>query len=344
MEKRKPDHDLGTGALVKRSKQDTNGTMVPAVKRTSSLQAPIVQLSGHAGEVYAARFDPQGGVIASGSYDRSILLWRAFGDNQNFGVIKGSKGAILDLHWARDSQRIFTACTDTTLSIWDAESGARIKNHKGHTGVVNALDIMQRGSAITASASDDTFIGLWDIRQKNALDFLDGKFPVTCVAFDDVGSKLFSAGIEGDICIWDLRKQQILQRLKGHEEIVTSLSLSPDGQLLLSNAMDGRVRTWDVRPFAPEDRAVGIYEGAPAGLEKNLIKASWSSDGAMIAAGSGDQTVVIWDVASRDILYKLPGHRGCVNDVRFAPYEPVILSASSDRSLILGEIRPHGSV
>lgn len=40
--------------------------------RTSGLQAPVMELSGHSGEIFAAKFDPTGNFIASGSMDRSI--------------------------------------------------------------------------------------------------------------------------------------------------------------------------------------------------------------------------------------------------------------------------------
>lgn len=40
--------------------------------RTTGLQAPIMELTGHSGEVFCAKFDPNGNYIASGSMDRSI--------------------------------------------------------------------------------------------------------------------------------------------------------------------------------------------------------------------------------------------------------------------------------
>jgi WD40 repeat protein len=59
-------------------------------------------------------------------------------------------------------------------------------------------------------------------------------------------------------------------------------------------------------------------------LEKNLLRACWDSTGEKIAAASGDQTVLVWDARTGKLLYKLPGHRGCVNDVRFSPHsEPL---------------------
>ncbi|MCJ1482506.1 hypothetical protein MMC06_002672 [Schaereria dolodes] len=127
--------------------------------------------------------------------------------------------------------------------------------------------------------------------------------------------------------------------MAGHTDTVTSLQVSPDAQNLLSNSHDGTVRTWDIRPFAPTDRHIKTYDGAPVGLERNLIRASWDAKGAKIAAGSGDRTVVVWEARTGKLLYKLPGHKGTVNDVRFSPGDdPIIVSGSSDRTLMLGEL------
>ena len=107
--------------------------------------------------------------------------------------------------------------------------------------------------------------------------------------------------------------------LIGHNDTVTSLQLSPDAQTLLSNSHDSTVRTWDIRPFAATDRHVRTYDGAPTTMEKNLFRASWSSNGQKIAAGSGDRSVVVWDTKTGKMLSKLPGHKGAVNDACFHP-------------------------
>ena len=48
--------------------------------------------------------------------------------------------------------------------------------------------------------------------------------------------------------------------------------------------------------------------------------------------------VNIWDASSRNLLYKLPGHHGSVNDAAFHPTAPIVASASSDKCLYLGEL------
>lgn len=50
-------------------------TNLQQAPRTSALQAPVMQLSGHTGEIFAAKFDPTGNLIASGSMDRSISAY-----------------------------------------------------------------------------------------------------------------------------------------------------------------------------------------------------------------------------------------------------------------------------
>ena len=298
-----------------------------------------MELTGHSGEIFACRFDPTGQHIASGSMDRSIMLWNTYGQCENYGVMTGHKGAVLDIGWSRDSEIIYSASADMTVASWDLETGTRIRRHQGHEEVINCLHVSRRGQELLLSGSDDGCIGIWDPRQKAAIDYIETDYPITAVALAEAGNEIYSGGIDNDIKVWDARKMDVVYKLSGHTETVTSLDVSRDAQYLLSHSHDSTVRTWDIRPFAPVDRSVKTYDGALSGLEKNLMRASWSKKGDKICAGAGDRTAVVWDTKSAKLLYKLPGHKGTVNDVRFSPSEDtVIVSASSDRNLLLGEL------
>lgn len=267
------------------------------------------------------------------------VLWNTYGQCENYGTLTGHKGAVLDLQWSRDSQVLYSASADMTVASWDLETGLRIRRHEGHEEIINCIDIARRGNELILSGSDDGCIGIWDPRQKAAMDFVETDFPITAVALAEQGHEIYSGGIDNDIKVWDARKKEVIYSLKGHTDTITSLEVSPDSQNLLSNSHDSSVRTWDIRPFAPKDRAIQTYDGASTSFDKNLIRASWSPKGDRICAGSGDRTVVVWDTRSGKLLYKLPGHKGTVNDVRFSPDgEPIIVSASTDRNIVLGEL------
>lgn len=268
------------------------------------------------------------------------VLWRTYGDCENYGVLNGHRGAILDLQWSRDSEILFSASADMHLASWDLTSGQRIRRYVGHEEIINALDISRRGEDTLISGSDDGTIGIWDPRTKNAADYIETPFPITAVAVSEAGNEIYTGGIDNDIKVWDIRKKSIVYSMLGHQDTITTLRVSPDGQSLLSYAMDSTARTWDIRPFAPAERAIRTFDGAPIGLEKNLIQGSWDATGKKIAVGAGDGTVVIWSSDNGKLLYKLPGHKGTVNVAEFSPSgDPVILSASSDRTMLLGELR-----
>ena len=256
--------------------------------------------------------------------DRTILLWHTTGACQNHGILTGHKGAILDLSYSRSSTTLFSASADTTLASWDLTTGARIRRHIGHEEIVNCLAVVPRGEEMLVSGSDDGCVGIWDARTKRAVDFMETAFPITSTAVSEAGNEIFTGGIDGDVAVWDVRKRGVAYRMTGHTDTITSLSISPDSQLLLSYSHDGLARTWDVRPFAPVDRSLKTFVGAAVGIEKNLVRASWDPKGERVGVGSGDGSVCIWESRTAKLIYKLPGHRGTVNDVRFAPGEESI--------------------
>jgi Prp8 binding protein len=45
------------------------------IPRTSNMEAPIMMLTGHKGEVYTGKFHPEGSILASSGFDREIFLW-----------------------------------------------------------------------------------------------------------------------------------------------------------------------------------------------------------------------------------------------------------------------------
>ncbi|KAF8942886.1 U5 small nuclear ribonucleoprotein, partial [Haplosporangium bisporale] len=112
-------------------------------------------LQGQTAELYSCKFSPSGEHVASAGAEKSIYLWNTYGDCDNFGVIKGHIGTILELHWSRDGSMIFTASADKTCGVFDVQTGERIKRFKGHTSFVNSCSPARRGPELLASGSDD---------------------------------------------------------------------------------------------------------------------------------------------------------------------------------------------
>lgn len=297
-----------------------------------------MQLSGHQGEVFSCKFHPDGETLASAGYDRQLFLWSTFGECENLAALSGHKGAILEVCFSGTGDRIFTASTDKTVNMWDTQSCTRIKKLKGHTAVVNACAAARNSEPLLVTASDDCTVRIWDTRKRYMMKSIKDKFQVLSCTFNENANQVIYAGIENTIKVYDLRKNDVIFEMVGHFDSITGLALSPDGNFVLSNSMDNTLCVWDIRPFAPQERCVKTLHGHSHNFEKNLLRCFWSPDGSRVSAGSACRCVFVWDVQNKRVLYKLPGHQASVNEVQFHPQQPILLSASSDKNLFLGEI------
>lgn len=65
-----------------------------------------------------------------------------------------------------------------------------------------------------------------------------------------------------------------------------------------------------------------------AGIVTFFFPSSSSFDNSHLCSGGGDKTVVLWDVATGQVVRKFRGHAGKVNTVQFNEEATVILSVS----------------
>src|SRR5690348_15983407 len=85
---------------------------------------------GHKDTIRSVAFHPDGKLLASGSEDQSICLWRiehpavtASSDVERARVLNGHTGRVMAVAFHPDGKTIASGSADGTVRIWDSVSG-----------------------------------------------------------------------------------------------------------------------------------------------------------------------------------------------------------------------------
>src|SRR5439155_1287721 len=88
-----------------------------------------------------------------------------------------------------------------------------------------------------------------------------------------------------------------------------------------------------------------IYNAASGELLKSfeghkdaIYAVAISPNKQILATGSYDQKIILWDIAGGKQIKELEGHNGAVSDLAFRPDGKVLASASADRTLKLWDV------
>lgn len=176
---------------------------------------------------------------------------------------------------------------------------------------------------------------------------------------------IYNTNFDSDIRLWDLNTGQQIKTFKGHTAAINSLEFSPDGQYILSAALDGKTRIWEVstnkelKSIEAGSPAVFINKGQQVVTKGRFnplviwnisthtrtalgfstasfpVALHWSTQQKQLMVGMNSGELLLWDMKNEQIKQKFEGHSNRIFSIHHLPDHNHWISSSADGTIKL---------
>jgi len=132
----------------------------------------VKELEGHAGCVNCIQWNKNGRFLASGSDDKTVIVWNGWKGEKVARIETPHEGNIFSVVWVpgTEDQLIGSGAGDCRVCILNVETGSVVSHVVAHQGRVKRLTTAPDSPGIVWSGGEDGIIRQWDLRERWSYD------------------------------------------------------------------------------------------------------------------------------------------------------------------------------
>ena len=209
------------------------------------------------------------------------------------------------------------------IQVWSTSSGALLDTLHGHNSYVFSVAFSGQGLLASGSWQD---MRVWDVQAKGQAKLLrtvgTPSDTFSSVAFEPDTKLLASGSLDGTLRLWNATTGRLLTTLiaeaeaagAGADGMVSSVAFSRAGSMLASGHSSGTIRLWDV--WASGGRHTVRPRAAWTAHKSPVTSMAFNAE-MLLASGSWDPDIKLWDCESGEVLRTLHGNSSYVASLAF---------------------------
>jgi WD40 repeat protein len=142
------------------------------------------------------------------------------------------------------------------------------------------------------AGTDEGVVQMWDAEMDESFLEIPELHRINALAISPDKTMLAIGREKGDAIIWDLKKEELIRTISGHQSAIMDLDFSPDNQLLLTASRDGTSRVFEINnprklPIVFDDHNDWV------------MTATFDHSGKRAITGSKDGYIRIWELDAK---------------------------------------------
>ncbi len=265
-------------------------------------------------------FSPDGKALVEGDGSADLRLMNISGD-QPPAQIQTQQGGIWQIAYSPDGRILATAGTDQTIRFWDARTLEPAGVFRGHRGEVWGISFAPDGKTFATAGKDET-VRFWNLDKPSRDAVLTQKVSFwSWPVFSDDGGMIAVGDLAG-ARVWRTSDGQEIAHFKGW---MRPLGFDAGGQGL-----------WDLTPGATfrlqNLQTAAVMRTIPARqLNAGDVSAhAFLAKRQLLALGTDDGTMRLWDLAAGKELHVWKGHLSRVTSLTFSQDGERLISTSEE--------------
>jgi WD40 repeat protein len=200
---------------------------------------------GHAGEVFACSFAPDGRLLLSAGWDGYLRLWETEKGEQVHEVRVAAK-PLSACAVSPDGKRWLAASMDGLLSQWDSQTHHKASVYMAHTRPISTITFTSDGALLATASWDRQLILRNPATDRDARTLAGHEDIVSGCRFTPDGKTLVSWSYDGTVRLWETTRARPMAAFRSHGDRVISGAVGPDGRWAATASRDLQLKLWDL--------------------------------------------------------------------------------------------------